>query len=68
MLHTAIGVLLSAAGLLIVLVFALADVIRVGRYEGFGPDQIKGTIAGAAVLAGGLAILIASRGGRAPKP
>lgn len=68
MSHTAFGVLLSAAGLLIALVFALADVIRAGRYGGFGPDQIKGTIAGAVVLAVGLAILIASRGGRAPKP
>ena len=68
MSRTAIGVLLSVGGLLIALIFALADVIRVGRYEGFGPDQIKGTTTGVVILASGLAILIASRGGRAPKP
>jgi len=68
MSRAAIGVCLSISGFLIALVFSLADVIRVGRYPGFGPDQVKGTIAGAVILVGGLAILIASRGGRASKP
>ena len=67
MSRTAIGVLLSVTGLLIALLFALADVIRVGRYEGFGSDQIKGTTAGTVILAVGLAILMASRGSRASK-
>ena len=68
MSRSAIGAFLVGTGLLTALVFALADATGVGRYEGFGPDQVKGTIAGAVIFAAGLVSLVASRRLRGSKP
>jgi hypothetical protein len=49
-----LGIVLSAAGLIIAVVFAIADITRMGSHLGFGPIQIIGTIAGVFVLILGL--------------
>ena len=48
------GPVLAAAGLILVIVALLADVIGVGRSEGFGLNQTVGAILGVIVLAVGL--------------
>ena len=52
-----LGIVLGAAGLIIAVVFASADLTRLGSHIGFGPVQIIGTIAGVLVLFFGVAML-----------
>ena len=48
---TRITIILAAAGVLIVLVSLLADVIGLGSNPGFGPYQKSGVVAGLLFLA-----------------
>ncbi len=48
---TRIAIILAAAGVLIVLVSLLADVIGLGSNPGFGPYQKSGVVAGLLFLA-----------------
>ncbi len=54
-----LGLILAAIGLVTTFAFALADSVGLGRYRGFGSDQILGTIAGVVVLV--LGVFLASR-------
>ncbi len=52
-----LGAILALAGLTGVLFSALADVLGLGRYGGFGRDQRIGIVASTAALIIGLTIL-----------
>jgi uncharacterized membrane protein len=57
-----IGALMAIAGLLLVLVSVLADVIGVGDPANpFGPRQLTGTIIGALVLIAGVVLYLQQR-------
>ena len=53
-----LGLVLAAFGLAAALVSALADTVGIGRYPGFGSDQVLGTILGAVVLVLGLGVFL----------
>jgi len=52
-----LGIVLSAGGLIIAVVFATADLSRLGSHPEFGPIQIIGTITGVFVLILGLVMI-----------
>jgi hypothetical protein len=52
-----LGSLVAVVGLVGLLVSASADLLGFGK-EGFGPNQIKGTIAGAVLLVLGIVLLV----------
>ena len=54
-----LGAIVAAIGLVTTWAFVLADSVGLGRYRGFGADQILGTIAGVVVLV--LGVFLASR-------
>lgn len=56
----AIGVVLAAAGIVLLVLSLTADVIGVGQEPGFGYKQIAGAVAG--VLAAAAGFVLRSRG------
>jgi hypothetical protein len=51
-----LGLILSAVGLVGVLVSTMAEPLGIGRDNGFGPRQLTGAIVGALVLLIGMAM------------
>lgn len=56
-----VGLTLAAVGLIVGLLFAMADVIGLGGSAGFGRSQIIGVVVGAVILVVGLGIFARSR-------
>ena len=48
-MSTKAAVSIASLGSVVALASALADVVGLGRYEGFGSDQVWGTIGGGVV-------------------
>jgi len=60
------GIVLVVAGILVALIAALADVLRVGMLAGtFGVVQIVGVVVGIALLIGGIVLLARGAGSQA---
>jgi hypothetical protein len=53
-----VGVVLLVAGIVVLLLSLLADVLRVGTWAGFGYYQIGGIIVGAIVAVVGLVLTL----------
>jgi len=53
-----VGVVLLVAGIVVLLLSLLADVLRVGTWAGFGYYQIGGIIVGAIVAVMGLVLTL----------
>ena len=53
-----LGLILSAVGLLGVLVSTMAEPLGIGRDNGFGPRQLTGTIVGALLLLIGIVKMV----------
>jgi hypothetical protein len=58
-----VGIVLAAAGLVLLGISVLADPIGVGQENGFDGKQVVGTVVGAAVMVVGLALVYAPRRG-----
>ena len=56
-----LGLVVTVTGLLVALGSALADKVGLGKWSGFGPDQILGTIVGTMVFLVGLWMVFKSR-------
>ncbi len=48
-----VGIILMLVGLIVALVFVLADAIGIGDMEGFGPNQVLGLVVGLFLIAVG---------------
>ena len=56
-----VGTLLLVIGIVVLIVFAIADVVGIGENPEFGPWQITGTIVGAVVAIIGIGLLCKKR-------
>jgi uncharacterized membrane protein len=63
-----VGLTLAVVGLIVGLLFALADVIGLGGSLGFGPTQIIGVIVGAVILIIGIVIYARSGAAETVRP
>ena len=57
-----LGIVLSSIGLVVLAASLGADFVGVGRYQGFGTDQLLGSVLGAIVLALGAGVLATGAG------
>ncbi len=66
MSRRAVGITVAVVGLIVGLLFALADVIGLGGSPGFGRNQLVGVIVGAAILV--IGIIVYAKSAEAPAP